>query len=225
MARREARRHYFARLAKRSLRDRRPALPLGGKPCALLCSSPVAAPEHPPGLTSSRAIPRCDRSRSRERVPALAVPRSVDGALSVCPSLIAAAEVKAAPGFFVDFTDDGLVSVSEFVFRLDWSTPHRARQATVWARTLDVAGATCLSESSPRPWSCTVCTLVAIYIVEFDPAFRRALSVAAERDFFFPAVPLRGRFGWRARARWMGLLCVNVRGLLVCPCACAILLS
>ena len=88
VARREARRHYFARLAKRSLRDRRPALPLGGKPCALLCSSPVAAPEHPPGLTSSRAIPRCDRSRSRERVPALAVPRSVDGARSVCPSLI-----------------------------------------------------------------------------------------------------------------------------------------
>ena len=157
--------------------------------------------EHPPGPTSLRAIPRCDRSRSRERVPALAVPRSVDGVLSVCPSLIAAAEVKGAPGFFVDFTDDGLVSVSEFVFRLDWSTPDRARQATVWARTLDVAGATCLSERSPRTWSCMVCTLIAIYMAEFDSAFRCAQSVAAKRGFFFPAVPLRSRFRWRARAR------------------------
>ena len=49
----------------------------------------------------------------------------------MCPSLIAAAEVKAAPGFFVDFTDDGFDSVSEFVLRLDWSTPDRARQAIV----------------------------------------------------------------------------------------------
>ena len=54
VARREARRHYFTRLAKRSLRDRWPALPFGGKPCASLCSSPIAASRPP--YVRSRAV-------------------------------------------------------------------------------------------------------------------------------------------------------------------------
>ena len=198
VARREARRYYFARVAKRSLRDRRPVLPL--------CGSPAAAAEHAAGPASPREVPRRGSSRTRERGPAQAIPRSVGGMLCVCPSFIAAAEVKAAPAFFVDFTDGGTVSVEDFARRLCWSTPERARQANVLARTVDVAEASRLRERSQRAWDCLICSLVTFYMVEVNSTFRRAYWAAVERGVFFPAVPLRGRFGWRARAHWMGLL-------------------
>ena len=126
-------------------------------------------------------------------------------ACSACPSFIAAAEVKAAPAFFVDFTDGGTVQ-EDFARRLCWSTPERARQANVLARTVDVAEASRLRERSQRAWACLICSLVTFYMVEVNSTFRRAYWAAVERGVFFPAVPLRGRFGWRARAHWMGLL-------------------
>ena len=114
--------------------------------------------------------------------------------------------MKAAPAFFVDFTDGGTVSVEDFARRLCWSTPERARQANVLARTVDVAEASRLRERSQRAWACLICSLVTFYMVEVNSTFRRAYWAAVERGVFFPAVPLRGRFGWRARAHWMGLL-------------------
>ena len=114
--------------------------------------------------------------------------------LAVCPSMIARAEAKAAPRFFADFTDGNTVSVSEFVTRLDWSSPDRARQAAVWARTLDIADADRLRDRSPRAWSNMVCILVAVYLSEFQPAFARA-SREARR------CPGGHRVGRRQRAR------------------------
>ena len=87
-------------------------------------------------------------------MPTCVIPRSSsEHMLAVCRSMIARAEAKAAPRFFADFTDGGTVSVSEFVTRLDWSSPDRARQAAVWARTLDIADADRLRDRSPRAWS------------------------------------------------------------------------
>ena len=126
--------------------------------------------------------------------------------LAVCPSMIAREEAKIAPRLFNDFTDGGTVSVSEFVTRLAWSSPDRKQKAAMWARMLDIADAEGHRERAPPAWSGLVCTLAAVYLEEFQPAFARACQVAAARGFRFPAVPLRGRFGWRARAKFAGLL-------------------
>ena len=71
---------------------------------------------------------------------------------------------------------------------------------------LDIADAERLRERSPGSWSNLVCSLAAVYLSEFQPAFARASRNAAARGLCFPAVPMRGRFGWRARAKWAGLL-------------------
>ena len=215
VARKEARRHYFMRVARRAMRTRKPALASRSRSASaaqVAVPAAMAAPRWaPPALTRaslpSQARPRMTKKKRKRKMPACVLPRSSsEHMLAVCPSMIARAEAKAAPRFFADFTDGGTVSVSEFVTRLDWSSPDRARQAAVWARTLDIADADRLRDRSPRAWSNMVCILVAVYLSEFQPAFARASREAAAHGLCFPAVPLRGRFGWRARARWAGLL-------------------
>ena len=65
--------------------------------------------------------------------PDRVAPRTSPGILSVCPSMIEREETKAPPRSFDDFTDGGAVSVAQFVSRLGWSSPERARQAASWA--------------------------------------------------------------------------------------------
>ena len=99
--------------------------------------------------------------------------------------------------------------VVSFIFTLILTLtlkPSRSSPRFETARTLDLADAARLLERSPRTWSCLVCSLVAIYLSEQDLAFARASLDAADREFCFPALPLRNRFGWRGRARWVGLL-------------------
>ena len=156
---------------------------------------------------SAPPAPARGSSPSRARSPACVVPRIGPAhMLAVRPSMIAREEAKAAPRLLDNFTDGGTASVSEFVTRLAWSSPDRKQQAAMWARTLDIADADRLRERSSRAWSSLVCSLAAVYLEEFQPAFARALQVAATRGFCFPAVPIRGRFGWRARSKWAGLL-------------------
>ena len=156
---------------------------------------------------SAPPAPARGSSPSRARSPACVVP-CIGPAhmLAVCPSMIAREEAKAAPRLLDNFTDGGTVSVSEFVTRLAWSSSDRKQQAAMWARTLDIADTDRLRERSSRAWSSLVCSLADVYLEEFQPAFARARQVAAARGFCFPAVPIRGRFGWRARAKWAGLL-------------------
>ena len=82
------------------------------------------------------------------------------------------AEVNAALGFFEDFTDGGVVPVSELL-RFDWSTPPQAQEAGVRSRALALAEASGLRERSRRTWSSIVCSRAAISYKEFVPAFRR----------------------------------------------------
>ena len=210
VARKEARRHYFMRVARRAMRTRKPALASRSRSASaaqVAVPAAMAAPRWaPPALTRaslpSQARPRMTKKKRKRKMPACVLPRSSSGHMfAVCPSMIARAEAKAAPRFFDDFTDGGPEFVSEFVARLDWSSPDWAQQAAVWARMLDS-----LRDRSPRAWSNMICTLVAVYLSEFQSAFPRASREAAAHGLCFPAVPLRGRFGWRARARWAGLL-------------------
>ena len=198
VARREARRHYFARVARRAMRTRRPAPATCSGSAALTAAA--AAP-------SASPAPARVSSPSPARSPACAAPRTGPAhMLAVCPSMIAREEAKAAPRLFDDFTDGGTVSVSEFVTRLRWSCSDRAQRAAMCARMLDIADAERLRERSPGSWSNLVCSLAAVYLSDFQPAFARASRNAAARGLCFPAVPMRGRFGWRARAKWAGLL-------------------
>ena len=198
VARSEARRHYFARVARRAMRTRRPA--------PAICSGSVALA----AVASARSVspaPTRACSASRARSPACAAPRSGPAhMLAVCPSMIAREEAKAAPRLYDNFTDGGTVCASEFVTRLPWSSPDRAQEAAVTARCLDIADVDRLRDRSPSAWSSLVCSLAAVYLKEFQPAFARASREALARGVSLPAVPMRGRFGWRARARFAGLL-------------------
>ena len=94
--------------------------------------------------------------------------------------------------------------VVSFIFTLILTLtlkPSRSSPRFETARTLDLADAARLLERSPRTWFCLVYSLVAVYFSEQGLAFVRASLEAAARGFCFPAVFLRGRFGWRARAR------------------------
>ena len=183
-----------------------------GERCAHVGQLRLSAPARLPfsAVAVARSAPPAPArgsSPSRARSPACVAPRIGPAhMLAVCASMIAREEAKAAPRLLDNFTDGGTASVSEFVTRLAWSSPDRKQQAAMWARTLDIADTDRLRERSSRAWSSLVCSLADVYLEEFQPAFARARQVAAARGFCFRAVPMRGRFGWRARAKWAGLL-------------------
>ena len=109
VARAEARRHYFMRVVRRAVRARRTASTSVGQ---LVSDSPrshdsraVASPcaESPESGEAGDEQPLVARPDEDSSAP---VPRGA-GVLSVCPSLVAKAEVRAAPGLIEDFTTDG----------------------------------------------------------------------------------------------------------------------
>ena len=123
--------------------------------------------------------------------------------------MIAREEAKAAPRWFDDFTDGGTVSVSEFVTRFRWTCPDRAHLAALCARMLDIADADRLRERSPGAWSSVVCSLVAVYLMEIQPAFARASRIAAARGLaslrFRCVGGLGGERAPSGRGCWMSL--------------------
>ena len=120
VARKEARRHYFMRVARRAMRTRKPALASRSRSVSaaqVAVPAAMAAPRWaPPALTRaslpSQARPRMTKKKRKRKMPACVLPRSSsEHMLAVCPSMIARAEAKAAPRFFDDFTDGGTVCV------------------------------------------------------------------------------------------------------------------
>ena len=57
----------------------------------------------------------------------------------------------------------------------------------------------------PLAWSILVCGLITYTLADFSPEFDRVLRRARDAgDFEFSAVPVRGLWGWRRRARLAG---------------------
>jgi len=198
-ARAAAPRHFFIRLARRAIRDRAPPLPL----------AVVIAPAD--GVASLAAAPTAatlslggEPPASRSALPAPAkrwVPKS-DAGLAVCPSLIARAEARSAPALFADLTGGGRLTMTGALASRAWTSPHRAQLADTFARTLDLLP----RQRCPPAWSHIVCGVAAMLFEEMCPAFALVRSRAAELGSHFSLVPMRGRHGWIARARWAGLL-------------------
>ncbi len=134
-------------------------------------------------------------------VSAPRAPRGLDAYLSMCPQIVADAELREAPMLFDDLCEGGALSAAMAVSRYGWASESLGGEAAVLARALDLLPrARC-----PPAWSALVCNLSALFLEDIYPRFHRVRLRAAGRDTPFSLVPLRGRFGWRRRARWAGL--------------------
>ena len=200
-ARAAAPRHFFIRLARRTTRDRTPPLPLAVTiaPADGGAASLAAAPTAPATLALGVEPPA---SLSPPPAPAKRWVSKSDAGLAVCPSLIARAEARSAPALFADLTDEGRSPVTRAMAGRVWTSPYRARLAETFARSLDLLP----RERCPPAWSHIVCGVAAVIFEELCPAFAQVRSRAAELGSHFSLVPMRGKHGWIARARWAGLL-------------------
>ena len=73
------------------------------------------------------------------------------------------------------------------------------------ARCLDVDPT--VRDRFPRVWAHSVCELTTVTFADFSPEFDSVLRRAHKADDFeFSAVPFRGRWGWRKRARLLGYM-------------------
>ena len=112
---------------------------------------------------------------------------------------------RSASELFDDFTEDGSLSAVAAVRLRDWRLPERQRQAWMFAHHLDVDST--LRVRSPAAWSIAVCNLLTVLFADVSPEFDLVLRRARDAGGFdFSAVPLRGRWGWRRRARLAGFL-------------------
>ena len=110
---------------------------------------------------------------------------------------------RVAPALFDDFTEDGNLSAATAVRLREWRFPERHRQALMFSHHLDVDST--LRVRCPAAWSITVCSLMTVMFADISPEFDGVLRRARDAgDFDFSAVPLRGRWGWRRRARLAG---------------------
>ena len=209
----EAPRWYCARARRRALRERCPPLPLlvstATRAPPSTAAPILAAPSPRQGPTRSATTPADSGSPSRgsASVPVVrdvSVPRIRRGLgayLSMCPAVIAQAELREAPVLFNDICDGGAISAAQAISRYTWAADSRECQAAVLARALDLLP----RAKCPPAWAVLVCNLSAMFLEDICPAFYRVRMRAADRDTPFSLVPLRGRFGWRKRARWAGL--------------------
>ena len=112
-------------------------------------------------------------------------------------------ERRAAPDLFDEFTEDGNLSAVLAVRLLEWRLPERQRQTLVLARSLDVDSTQRVR--CPAAWAKAVGSLMTVVFADISPEFDVVLRRARDAgDFDFSAVPLRGRWGWRRRARLAG---------------------
>ena len=194
---------YFARVKRRAARSRlvaphpsrqiAQASPEAEAPLADadLPSEPLPAPV----LESSREEPAEPTGRAQPG-------RSAESSLALCLSFFRAAEQREAPAFFDALTDGGRATALRRITLLPWSSPTLKAQATVFAEALDF----CPRNRSGATWSCIVVTLAAIMFEDMCPAFHRVrLKSVEQQNQPFSLVPLRGKYGWKNRARWAGL--------------------
>lgn len=79
--------------------------------------------------------------------------------------------------------------------------------------TAQVLDLTPRDERTITPWSLVVCDFFALMLEDISPAFRQVRrNYCGIYSGVFSIVPLRGRFGWRRRARFAAL---RVKGLRV----------
>ena len=212
----EAPRWYCARVRRRALRDRCPQLPLLASATARIppstAASTPASPSPRRGASSSTTTPAdcCSPARGSASVPVVRgvpapraphIPRGLGAYLSMCPTVIAQAEWREAPVLFNDICDGGAISAAQAVSQFPWVSTSLGCQAAVLARALDLLP----RAKCPPAWAVLVCSLAAMFLEDMCPPFHRVRLRAAARDAPFSLVPLRGRFGWRKRARWAGL--------------------
>ena len=113
---------------------------------------------------------------------------------------LAAAESRAAPEFYQDLVEAGSALLT--VRSRGWRSARLWHAAEVFARSLDLL----VPAHAPAVWATVVCSLASSIFADICPAFDRVCSRAAGAGVFFPLVPLRGRSGWRRRARLAGFL-------------------
>ena len=112
---------------------------------------------------------------------------------------------RAALALFDDLTRDGSRTAVAAVRQREWRLEERQRAALIFARSLD-ANPT-FRDRCPPAWSLMVFDLVTKTFADFSPEFDRAVRRARNvGDFDVSAVPLKGRWGWRRRARSAGYL-------------------
>ena len=112
-----------------------------------------------------------------------------------------AARSREAPIHYDDITDCGRRSVVMTVRCREWRREEFQHHALDLARSLDVLP----RERCPSLWTYLVCSLVTILFVDLSPEFELVHRRAAdEGDPGFSAVPLRGSWNWRRRAKVAG---------------------
>ena len=127
---------------------------------------------------------------------------SAEALLRLCPSFYREAEQREAPAWYEDLTDGGRYSAVQAVARFPWTSEALASRAVTVAKMLDLLP----RARSAVAWSCVVCELLTVMLEDLSPAFRRVRSDSFDKlGTVFSLVPFRGRFGWRRRARFMGL--------------------
>ena len=198
VARTEATSRFFARVARRAARERRPVLPISaprnsgskGPVCKL---DDVKMSARGGTLLESKAV-----KPARQRgLPG----RGAEALLALCPSFFRQAEQKAAPAFFNDLTESGCLSVSQAVARFPWQHEDTKRRAIMSALMLDL-----MPRRPVAGWACSVCGVQQAMAEDLNPMFRRVRREAFElHNIWLSYVPSRGKFGWRRRARWAGL--------------------
>ena len=199
-ARIEAPKFFFARLARRAARDRVPPLPVrrAVHPTEVKVRCvPVGTPE--PRL-ASESLPRApgEAEPARRRGG-----RGGEASLALCPSFFRAAEQREAPALFDDLTECASLTATQAVARFPWCSVGTEARAAVFAKVLDLLP----RERSVAAWSFIVCELYAVMLEDLNPTFRRARADSvAQLGSELSFAPRRGRYGWRQRARWAGLL-------------------
>ncbi len=112
---------------------------------------------------------------------------------------------RAAPALFDNLTRDGSRKAVAAVLQGEWRLEDRQEAALIFARSLD--GSLDLRARCPPAWFILVCALITYTFADFKPEFDLALRRASEAGASdFSAVPFKGRWGWRRRARLAGYL-------------------
>ena len=129
--------------------------------------------------------------------------QAVEASLAISPSFLRAAEQREAPALFDDLTEGGSLTATQAVARFPWRLGDTEARAVVFAKALDLLP----RERSVPAWSFVVCELYGVMLEDLNPIFRRARADSfAQLGSELSFAPRRGRFGWRQRARWAGLL-------------------
>ena len=199
-ARAEAPRFFFARLARRAVRDRAPPLPFRRDVRPTEVKVRCVAAVTPEPRLAPEPLPRApgEASPARRRGG-----RAVEASLALCPSFFRAAEQREAPALFEDLTECASLTATQAVARFPWCSVGTEARAAVFAKVLDLLP----RERSVAAWSFIVCELYAVMLEDLNPTFRRARADSvAQLGSELSFAPRRGRYGWRQRARWAGLL-------------------